>query len=390
LAAAKGTITQVVASISGGLKPAPVAALEQKFLQQLIMGTSTNTPVWDDPEPELEAVAFKLEIEREAALARIAKKQQSKLLAQQINGQLHMSLKAELANQLASAEVIQHLSPVSDKHLLLLELLHSSKLDLSRLRPIIDGQVWLARDLTNMVNSPVFGARKPQNSDLQVTDLKLVLGYIGLDNLRLLIPFYLCRHWLPLGHTSLLWINRKLWRYAQIQGVAVRALAALHEQDGALLYSLALMRQLGASVILGIGAAIFEQLRGNWLREASKARDKELYDAVAVSEFPAAEICQQVAELGMQLNWQLPQWLGFADSELVLQLRALQDLAGFEQMSLTAQLVAKASCYAQGLLLEEANQLSFRDKQLLHSYYEMSEQELIRLQGQNYRKLTLF
>jgi hypothetical protein len=145
-----------------------------------------------------------------------------------------------------------------------------------------------------------------------------------------------------------------------------------------------------ASVILGIGAAIFEQLRGNWLREASKARDKELYDAVAVSEFPAAEICQQVAELGMQLNWQLPQWLGFADSELVLQLRALQDLAGFEQMSLPAQLVAKASCYAQGLLLEEANQLSFRDKQLLHSYYEMSEQELIRLQGQNYRKLTLF
>lgn len=380
----------MVASVSGGLKPAPVAALEQQFLQQLIMGTPTNTPVWDDPEPELEAVAFKLEVEREAALLRIAKKQQNKQLAQQINSQLHMSLKTELANQLASAAVIQRQSPVSDKHLLLLELLNSPKLDLGSLRLAVASQTWLVQDLTNMVNSPVFGARRPQNSDLQVTDLKLVLGYIGLDNLRLLIPFYICRHWLPLGHASLLWINRKLWRYAQIQGVAARALAVLHEQDGALLYSLALMRQMGTSVILGIGATIFEQLRGNWLREASKARDKELYDAVAVSDFPAAEICQLVSEHCMQLNWQLPQWLGFADSELVSQLQVLQDRDGFAQMPLTSQLAAKASCYAQSLLLEEANQLSFRDKQLLYSYYAMSEQELIRLQGLNYRKLTLF
>lgn len=380
----------MVASVSGGFKPAPVAALEQKFLQQLILGTQANTPVWDDPEPELEAIAFKLEIEREAAMERIAKKQQTKQLAQQINSQLHMSLKTELANQLASLDIIQRHSPVSDKHLLLLEMLHSPQLDLNRLRPAVASQAWLVRDLTNMVNSPVFGARRPQNKDLQVSDLKLVLGYIGMDNLRLLIPFYICRHWLPLGHTGLLWINRKLWRYAQIQGVATRALAALHEQDGALLYALSLMRQLGASVVLGMGASIFEQLRGNWLKEASKARDKELYDAVAVSEFPALEIFQQVQEHAMRLNWQLPQALGFADSALITWLQELEDKQGFEQMPLLAQLVAKASCYAQSLLLDESHQLSFRDKQLLNSYYAMSEQELIRLQGQNYRKLSLF
>ncbi|MFQ6372572.1 HDOD domain-containing protein [Shewanella sp. YIC-542] len=380
----------MVVSVSGGFKPAPVAALEYRFLQQLIMGTQTNTPVWDDPEPALEAVAFKLEIEREAALQRIAKKQQSQQLAQQINQQLHMSLKTALANQLASAQVIARHSKVTDKHLLLLEMLHSPKLDLNRLRLVVASQPWLIRDLTNMVNSPVFGARRPQNSELQVTDLKLVLGYIGLDNLRLLIPFYICRHWLPFGHSGLLWINRKLWRYAQIQGVAARALAQLHDQDGAMLYSLALMRQLGTCAVLEMGATIFEQLRGNWLKEASHSRDKALYDAIAVSEFPAQELCAQVAEQGMMLNWQLPVTLGFSDSRLIRQLQALQDCQGFEQMPLPAQLVAKASCYAQVLLLDESHQLSFRDKQLLYGYYNVTEQELLRLQGQNYKKLTLF
>ena len=58
-------------------------------------------------------------------------------------------------------------------------------------------------------------------------------------------------------------------------------------------------------------------------------------------------------------------------------------------MSEDAAMVAKASCYAKVLLLEEQQQIDPQEKRIMFDYYQFSEQELIRLKGQNFRKLDL-
>ena len=58
----------------------------------------------------------------------------------------------------------------------------------------------------------------------------------------------------------------------------------------------------------------------------------------------------------------------------------------FTSLSDEAKTLEKSVCYAKCLLLEESQQLSFSDKKLLFTYYELSEQEQIRLSGQNFRK----
>ncbi len=143
-------------SVAGGVKPGSVIEIEQRLYQQLILGKQRIDSGDDELEPELEAVAFKLEVEREATLERLARQQQAKALYQRVSAQLTDTLAAELGNRLASIEEVTRLSGITDKQILLLELLQHPRLDLARLRPVVAEQSWLVRDLSSLVNSPSF------------------------------------------------------------------------------------------------------------------------------------------------------------------------------------------------------------------------------------------
>jgi len=163
----------------------------------------------------------------------------------------------------------------------------------------------------------------------------------------------------------------------------------LHDLDAPMLHAVSLMQQLGISVLLSMSAKLFEQLRGSWLREASRDRDKALYDAIALCDFPAALVYSLVKQHALSLNWQLPTQLGFADAAMVTLLKERDTALGFSQLSANAAVLAKADCFAKCFLLEEMRQLEFRDRRIMMAYHELTEQELIRLKGQNYRKPEL-
>lgn len=171
--------------------------------------------------------------------------------------------------------------------------------------------------------------------------------------------------------------------------IAAKALAVLHEKDAALVYSASLMKQLGSATILNASARQFEKTWGTWLRETSAKGDKNLYDAVMASEFPANEVFSKVMSHGEQLNWQMLDLLEFENSKLTKILKELDFNYHFSEFSAESAIVAKASCFAKVLLLEESRLIDPQEKRVMFDYYEFTEQELIRLKGQNYRKLDL-
>ncbi|MCH1929493.1 HDOD domain-containing protein [Shewanella sp. A25] len=377
-------------SVAGGVRPGKIIEIEHRLYQQLILSKQKASPtLLDDLDRELEADAHKLDVEREAIMARLLKQMQARDVFEAISKQLCDTVNNGIEHQLATPELVLSKSNINESQLLLLELLLAKNLDAARSRPLISNLPWLCRDLTNMVNSPGFRARRPQSSDVRVTDIKLVMNYIGIENLRTIIPYFCLRNWLPSGNTKLLWTTRKLWRYSVVSGIAANALAKLHETETALVYSGALMHQLGTSVVLSLSARLFEQTWGNWLREASGSRDKEVYDAVMATEFPAKAVFQHVMHYGHKLNWQLLELLKFENSPLTQILKELDQNLSYRELSESAALVARASCYAKVLLLEEMRQIDPQEKRLMFDYYELSEQEVLRLKAQNYRKLDL-
>ena len=376
-------------SVAGGVRPGKLIEVERRLYQHLIVGKHKAAAMEDDINETLEADANKLDIERQAIQVRLDKQTKALAVFKAISNQLTETVNNSIEHKLASPDLLLTHSGVQEGQILLLDLLLDKDPNFGRIRPIISSISWLSRDFITLINSPASKHRRPKTSDVQVTDIKLILNYIGLENLRLLIPYFCSRHWLPSGHANLLWTTRKLWRYSMITAIAAQALAQLHNRPTHVSYTCALLYQLGTSVILSSSAKVFEKHWGNWLREASHSRDKEVYDAVMATEFPAEQIFNHVMEHGHHLNWQLLEQLEFSDSAITKVLKELDQDYHFSELSIDAAIVAKASCFAKIILLEEHQLLEPQERKVLLDYYEFTPQELIRLKAQNYRKLDL-
>ncbi|RPA35471.1 HDOD domain-containing protein [Shewanella vesiculosa] len=376
-------------SIAGGVRPGKVIEIERRLYKQLIVGKHKVNVMPDEISEDLEENANKLDIERQALKLRIDKQAKEKQVYLEVSALLTHTVNNAIEHQLANPQMILEASAIGEGQILLLDLLLDPDLNINRLRPIIESISWLSRDLINLINSPASGHRRPKNSDVQVTDIKLVLNYIGIENLRLLIPYFCLRHWLPTGNANLLWITRKLWRYSMVSAIAAQTLAELHNKEPSLAYCCALMYQFATSIILSQSGHIFDKTWGTWLREASLSREKQVYDAIMATDFPAEAVLEQVLQHSHSLNWQLLSLLQFDDSAMTQVLKELDHDYHFTELSVDAAIVAKASCYAKVLLLEEQQQIDPQEKRIMFDYYQFSAQELIRLKGKNFRKLNL-
>ncbi|AZG34933.1 MULTISPECIES: HDOD domain-containing protein [Shewanella] len=376
-------------SIAGGVRPGKVIEIERRLYKQLIVGKHKANAMPDELSVELEQSANKLDIERQALKVRLEKQAKEKNVFLEVSAQLTHTVNHAIEHQLAHPQMVLEASGISESQILLLDLLLHSDLNINRLRPIIESISWLSRDLINLINSPASGHRRPKHTDVQVTDIKLVLNYIGIENLRLLIPYFCLRHWLPSGNANLLWITRKLRRYSMVSAIAAQTLAELHNEAPSLAYSCALMYQFSTSIILSQSGHMFDNTWGTWLREASHSGEKQVYDAIMATDFPAQAVLDQVIQHSHRLNWQLLTLLKFEDSPITLVLKELDHDYHFTELSADAAIVAKASCYAKVLLLEEQQQIDPQEKRIMFDYYQFSDQELIRLKGQNFRKLDL-
>ncbi|MCL1148319.1 HDOD domain-containing protein [Shewanella marinintestina] len=377
-------------SVAGGVKPAQIIDIEQRLLKRLIIGKDKAAAMADDINAELEDDANKLEIEREAIRERLAKQNQATAVFEAVSKQLISSVNTNIEHQLSSPEQVLTQSKLEQKQLALLEQLYLEPVDLGRVRQLVSALPWLERDLINIINSSTFRHRRPKSSDVQVTDIKLALNYIGIENLQALIPYFCLRNLMPSGQAQMLWLSRKLWRYAIVTALAAQALAKLHDKPSAFIYSCSLMSQLGTTCVISQCAKVFDDMWRAWLKEASASRDKALFDAVMATEFPAADVYQQVLIHSQTLNWQLLSLLDFEQSRLANTFKAIDTSLKYADLDEDSALIERANCYAKVYLLKEVGCITTAESRLMFDYYQITEQEQIRLSGQNFRKLTLF
>lgn len=381
---------EVAIGATGGVKPGSILALERRVYRQLIVGKQKMPRIQDELDRELESVVFKLDIERAAVFERIERQQKAREVFEAVSKQLTDTIMDEIKLTLGDMDRLLQRSSLTETQLALFEQLCKTNPELGRIRLLMSGIGWLSRDLTNVVNSTAFRQRHPQRADVRVTDIKLVLNFIGVENLRQLVPYYSMRNWLPSGHSCLLWPNRKLWQYALACATAAKALAKLHESNETLAFISAFLEQFGITMVLGTASAIYEKNWGNWLREASASRDKELYDAVMATEFPAEKVLEEVLLHSSRLAWEVPARLNFADHALTLNLKALDESLTVTDMPMDAQILAKATCFVRVMTLEESNLLEPQEAREMYRYYGLSEQDILRLKAQNYRRMELF
>ncbi len=254
----------------------------------------------------------------------------------------------------------------------ILELLYLRATSINKIKPLATSLPWLATDLVSLVNKPQYRKR----ADVQVNDAKLALSYIGLDNLKLVMPTFILKHWLPSSTAPFTLMKRKLWNDSLSVALASSALAELAGANKYLAFTTGMLSNIGQLAITRCFLNTYNSMYKQELREAFTAKDKRLHDILSKIENPPELLLEQLILRSSKLSADLIELMNFDRLPIT---EAIFDLAyaeNIEKMCSTAQIVTKAKIFVNYRSLAKENLINDDEKIILFESAKLTKAEV--------------
>jgi hypothetical protein len=246
----------------------------------------------------------------------------------------------------------------------ILDILSARAASVNQIKDLAASLSWLSIDLVNLVNKPQYRKR----ADVQVTDAKLALSYIGVDNLKLVMPTFTLKHWLPTSTAPYGLMKRKLWNNSLSIGLASSVLAKAQGLDEYTAFTTGMLSNIGKLAVTRSYLTTFNEMYKKEVREAFENKDKRLHNVLSKIETSEELLLEQLTLRSSQLSADLIEQMHFKRLAITEPIFDLAYAVSIEKMHPVAQLVAKAKAYvAFRSLAKEELINSDESKQLLSS-----------------------
>jgi len=223
----------------------------------------------------------------------------------------------------------------------ILDILSTRAASVNQIKVLAASLPWLTLDLISLVNKPQYRKR----ADVQVTDAKLALSYIGLDNLKLVMPTFTLKHWLPKSTAPYGLMKRKLWNDSLSIALAARVLAKEQGVDEFTAFTTAMLSNIGKLAVTSCYLTTFNDMYKKDVREALANKDKRLHGVLSKIKVSEELLLEQLIMRSAKLSADLIEKMQFkrlAITEPIFDLAYTDDI---KKMHPVAQIVAKAKAY---------------------------------------------
>lgn len=165
-----------------------------------------------------------------------------------------------------------------------LDQLHARAASMRGLETHAASLSWLEDDLLRIVNMPPF-ANLADPKRVRVTTLRNALGFIGVDDLRYLIPAYTMQYWLPKAIEPFNLLAQKLWEHSFATAITAKTLAELDGQSNpALAFTVAMFHDLGKGVLARLYASLFIEIQRQQLDKYRLKNESSSYNTLVELE----------------------------------------------------------------------------------------------------------
>ncbi len=254
----------------------------------------------------------------------------------------------------------------------ILELLSLRATSINRIKPLATSLPWLSTDLVSLVNKSQYRKR----ADVQVNDAKLALSYIGLDNLKLVMPTFILKHWLPTSAAPHGLMKRKLWNDSLSVALAASALAQEKNLDRYTAFTTGMLSNVGQLAITRCFLNTYNDMYKEELRQAFEDKDKRLHNVLVKVENSPELLLEQLILRSSKLSADLIELMQFDRLPIT---EAMFDLAYSEnitKMCPIAQIVAKAKAYVNNRSLSKASLIDDDETKQLFEVVELNKAEI--------------
>jgi len=327
-----------------------------------------------------------LEVEEQAQKNKIIAAHGETHFRAQISAQLYAKVNAIVHNDIDHKEKLFHqILKIDDANTAILEILSVKAASISRIKPLIELLPWLADDLINLVNKPQYRKR----ADVQIQSAQVALSYIGLDNLKLIIPTFILKHFLPPTTSPFSLMKRKLWNDSLSVALAASALAKKQNIDEFAVFTTALLSNIGRLTVCKTYITAFHEIHSQEIRTAYHKKDKRLHDILLAIKLAPEVLLSQLLEHSAKISAEVIELMNFERLPITEPLFDLAYTVKFTEMHPIAQLIVKAQAYVAFRNLAAENLISPEETKLLLDTAKLSVEEIALLKKSDIDHLKL-
>lgn len=304
-----------------------------------------------------------LEVEEQAKQAKVIEEYGKSHFKNQVKSKFFADLNKQVNVDFDNKEqLFEHIIKVDDAAPAILDILSVRAASINRIVPLAKSLPWLADELVKLVNKPQYRKR----ADVKVTDAKIALSYIGLDNLKMVVPIFMLKHWLPNSTSPYPLMKRKLWNDSLTIAMITKLLAQQAGEDEHTAFMAGMLSNIGYMIVTRCVLTHHQQLHSQELKRAYEDRDKRLHDVLVELDTSPELLLEHLLERSAQITADVIEAMKFERLNIT---EAIFDLAyspNWEKMNSLAQYITKARAYvAMRSLAKEDLVNSDEAKQLL-------------------------
>jgi hypothetical protein len=314
-----------------------------------------------------------LTVEKEAQQEKIVAAYGEEHFRNQVTNSFYEQVRTQVNTEFDNKTHLYHnILCIEDAAPAILELLSLRATSINKIQPLSSSLPWLASDLISLVNKPQYRKR----ADVQVNDAKLALSYVGLDNLKLVMPTFILKHWLPNSTAPYGLMKRKLWNDSLSVALASSVLAKDKNLDFYTAFTTGMLSNIGQLAVTRCFLNTYNDMRTEALRKAVEDKDKLLHNVLVKITNSPELLLEQLILRSSQLSADLIELMNFVRLPIT---EAMFDLAyseNIDAMSPIAQVVAKAKVYVNYRSLIKANLINDDEVKVLFETVKLSEEEI--------------
>ncbi|MBL6735136.1 MAG: hypothetical protein ISP86_04570, partial [Shewanellaceae bacterium] len=323
--------------------------------------------------------------ERQAWLKRIKTIQKHEHIVEVVHKRIEQEVEKEFATKINLIHEKKFKLPISQNEIDLFRLLITQEADVNLISRKIKSLPWLQSELIHIFNK--YGYL--QHATVAIQDPKLIMSYMGFENIRLWFGYLCCRHWLPMKNFRIHNAVRRFLSYQTTHALAVRKLSKNKKLHNDSFYLASCLRNAGAILTLYVASNIVDECWSKWLKDAEIRKESELYETILMTEFPIKLIQKIWLTQLNKINLSALNHFKWDEDHIINWVIEIDQAKSFSMLSEEAKIIEKGACFAKVHLIEHwaKGVLSIAPK--IYQYYGIDEAELALLKQINYEKLPI-
>lgn len=283
-----------------------------------------------------------LAVEQEANHEKIVEQHNKMHFKHEVTHKLLDKVYAQITEELSDKDALfSDVLKVAPQTCEILEVLSVKAASLKRITPLVADLPWLSNDLLSLVNKPQY--RK--NSEIQVNKPNLAVSYVGLDNLKTIMPTFIFKQWLPNSSSAFPMMKRKLWQDSLATALASKVLAKNEGFDEYQAFTAGMLSNIGIIAIQKIFTKVYNSIHQADLKEAYINRDKHLHDTLNEIEVTPEFILEIISTHSSQLTSDIIELMQFKRLYITNAMHEISSNTERKSMTKLSQILIKAKSY---------------------------------------------